>query len=143
MGRGRTQPARQGAVAVFLGKIFRGEPSRFGATGKWYAIICISTIWFPHLWPALPIAHRQRARESSTLAAARGVSLNELVGMLEQTCGPARRSTYTPARKTDVPRIVLDVSRIREHLGWSPRISMEQGLQRTWDWIVASEEGAR
>jgi UDP-glucose 4-epimerase len=50
---------------------------------------------------------------------------------------------YTPARKTDVPRIVLDVSRIREHLGWSPRISMEQGLRRTWDWIVALEEGAR
>jgi nucleoside-diphosphate-sugar epimerase len=30
---------------------------------------------------------------------------------------------------------VLDVSRIDRELGWRPRVSLEDGLERTWAWM--------
>jgi nucleoside-diphosphate-sugar epimerase len=40
-----------------------------------------------------------------------------------------------PGRVVDVPRVRLDVSKIREALGWEPRTSIEEGLQKTVEWV--------
>jgi len=45
------------------------------------------------------------------------------------------RVEYKPARIFDVPELVLDVSRARYHLNWSPKIPLEQGIARTWEWV--------
>ena len=142
-GEGQDPAGAQGAVAVFLGKILRGEPITIWGDGK----VVRDYLHIDDLISALVdgLAYRPMAASPRVfnVGSGRGVSLNELVGLLEQASGQRAEVAYTPARKTDVPRIVLDVSRIQAHLGWSPRISMEQGLRRTWDWIVASEESAR
>jgi UDP-glucose 4-epimerase len=35
---------------------------------------------------------------------------------------------------------VLDVRRAREHLGWQPSVSLEEGLKRTWTWVLDQEQ---
>lgn len=40
-----------------------------------------------------------------------------------------------PKRQGDVYRIALDNSRAKEHLGWEPRISLEEGLQLTVEYF--------
>jgi UDP-glucose 4-epimerase len=42
---------------------------------------------------------------------------------------------YGPARKGDVYRIALDNTRAKEHLGWEPRIQLEEGLRLTVEYF--------
>ncbi len=45
----------------------------------------------------------------------------------------------------DPPRVVADVSRLRDELGWRPRLSLDEGLRQTVDWwrveLALGEEG--
>ena len=41
-----------------------------------------------------------------------------------------------PARAGEIDRMVLDASRIAEHLGWSPAVDLESGLRRTWEFYA-------
>lgn len=140
-GAGQDPAGAQGAVAVFLGKIFRGEQIEIWGDGE----VVRDYLHIDDLVSALMagLAYRSAAESPRifNIGGGRGMSLNELVKMLEQIAGRPAQVTYTPARKADVPQIVLDISRIRSHLGWEPKIPMEQGLQRTWDWIVSSNGG--
>lgn len=37
--------------------------------------------------------------------------------------------------KSEIQRVVADISKAREALGWEPRVSLEEGLQRTIAWV--------
>jgi len=40
-----------------------------------------------------------------------------------------------PGDKQYVQKIVLDISKIRRETGWQPRISLEDGIRNTWNWL--------
>jgi len=140
-GEGQDPAGAQGSVAVFMGKIFRGEPITIWGDGE----VVRDYLYIDDLVSALMagLTYRPLSEDPRifNIGSGRGVSLNELVKMLEQIAGRTTQVTYTPARKADVPQIVLDIGRIHIHLGWVPKITMEQGLKRTWDWITSSGEG--
>ncbi len=64
-----------------------------------------------------------------------GTSVNELADRLRALTGSDARSDHAPAVSGEVYRIVLDVSRVQEILGWQPRVSLEEGLRRTVEWF--------
>ena len=57
---------------------------------------------------------------------------------LHRACAAVAGSTAEPriaeARLGDVHRSVLDVSLIGRELDWRPRVSLADGLARTWTW---------
>jgi len=63
------------------------------------------------------------------IGSGRGVSLNQLVGMLEQRLSKPVRVNYQPRRGFDVFANVLDISRARHELSWTPRVTLEFGLE--------------
>jgi dTDP-glucose 4,6-dehydratase len=42
--------------------------------------------------------------------------------------------------KSEVLRLISDNSLAREKLGWQPQVSLEQGLDRTIEWISKNIE---
>jgi UDP-glucose 4-epimerase len=60
-----------------------------------------------------------------------GTSLNEIVTHLEASLGRCIHVTRLPNRSFDVPISVLAIERVRQALGWSPRISFSEGIART------------
>lgn len=40
-----------------------------------------------------------------------------------------------PTRPFDVPENILDASALTRDTGWKPSISLEKGIQRTWNWF--------
>ncbi len=73
------------------------------------------------------------------LGSGEGVSIGELVERVGALLGrqPAVRTDPRRVRPTasEVLRLVSDNSRAREVLGWSPRVSLDDGLDRTIRWI--------
>ncbi|WP_225433809.1 NAD-dependent epimerase/dehydratase family protein [Mycolicibacterium mucogenicum] len=62
------------------------------------------------------------------------VTLNEVLGAMSDVAGAELLIEHQRARSFDVPRSVLDIGLARS-LGWEPRVSLREGLERTWKWI--------
>ena len=67
-------------------------------------------------------------------------SINELLELLWREVGRAGPPdvVHTDTLPVDVQRRVPDVSKIRERLGWTSSVSLEEGLRRTIDWYRES-----
>lgn len=68
-----------------------------------------------------------------------GVSILELIALVEKVTGHAIAVASRPTRGTDVRAIVLGSTRLRHATGWVPRTSLEDGLKRTWEWVRSRE----
>lgn len=67
------------------------------------------------------------------------ISIGELAQTIFRVLGKTPRIVTDPARlrpaKSEVYRLWADSRKAREILGWSPQVSLEEGLRRTIDWI--------
>jgi len=62
------------------------------------------------------------------------LALAEAVGRVAER---VVRIEYMPARLGDVLHSFADITLAREALGYDPTVGLEEGLQRTLDWMLA------
>jgi UDP-glucose 4-epimerase len=65
----------------------------------------------------------------------KGHTINQVLTIAGQVCGAQLRVDHHPARGVDVREVVLDISNIHAAYGWQPRVGLEEGLHRTWEWL--------
>jgi GDP-L-fucose synthase len=70
------------------------------------------------------------------------VTIRELAELIARVVGFAGHLTFDTSKPDGAPRKLLDVSRLAS-LGWSPRISLADGVRSTYDWFVANESRVR
>jgi UDP-glucuronate 4-epimerase len=64
-------------------------------------------------------------------------SLLEAIALLEGASGRTLEVVHVDRARGDVRRTKADVSRIRDELGWEPRVALADGLARMWAWASA------
>jgi UDP-glucose 4-epimerase len=137
-GEGQDPGAAQGAVAVFMGRILQDREIDIWGDGE----VIRDYLHIDDLIGALLAGIDYRPSGNSprifNVGSGQGLSLNQLIVALEQATGRKARINRLPGRKADVPAIVLDTALIRQHLRWSPVVSLSEGLSRTWEWLAAS-----
>ena len=69
-----------------------------------------------------------------------GTSVNEIADRLRALTGAEATPEQGPAIPGEVYRIYLDVSLIRDVLGWRASTSLEEGLRRTVEWFSGRAE---
>lgn len=125
--------ASQGAVAVFLGKVLRGEPVEIWGDGS----VVRDYIHIADVVDALLAALERTASEHVfNIGAGRGHSLNEVLDAIENVTGRGADRRYSPGRVFDVPASVLSIDRAKQMLGWVPRLEFEQGISRFVEWLA-------
>lgn len=62
------------------------------------------------------------------------VTLNEVLTVLGKISGKRANPRHLPPRPGDILHSQADISLACKHLGYSPRVSLEEGLRRTWEW---------
>lgn len=62
-----------------------------------------------------------------------GSTINTICDLAEQVSRMKLARHYLHGRTVDSPSIVLDCAKARRELGWSASISLETGMQYTWD----------
>jgi UDP-glucose 4-epimerase len=64
-----------------------------------------------------------------------GLSLNEVIKIVEKVCKKKLHVRYRKMRRSDVSSIALDSSRFIRKTGWQPKMTLEKGILLTWQWI--------
>jgi UDP-glucose 4-epimerase len=129
--------ASQGAVAVFLGKVLRGETVEIWGDGT----VVRDYIHISDVVRALLITlDKTSDQHVFNIGAGRGHSLNELLDLIEKITGLVAIRRYTPSRAFDVPISVLCIERARKSLDWSSEMDLETGLRRFINWISMNPE---
>jgi GDP-L-fucose synthase len=79
----------------------------------------------------------ERYEEAETINVGTGqdVSISELAVLMKEVTGFQGEIVYDRSKPDGMMRKVLDVSRINS-LGWKPRISLKEGLNKTYSWAV-------
>jgi UDP-glucose 4-epimerase len=127
----------QGVVAALMKRALAGDPIEIWGSGE----VIRDFIYIDDVVRALLMAamHPGPSRLFNVGSGA-GLSINTVIDDVERVAGrgPLRR-LYMPSRAVDVPVNVLDISRIRDEMGWTPEIEWLDGLRRTMNWMKGSE----
>ena len=78
---------------------------------------------------------RSDHRDPINLGQDRMISINELVEIVSRLAGKTIRKRYDLSKPQGVRGRNSDNTRLREVLKWEPQISLEDGLQSTYEWI--------
>jgi GDP-L-fucose synthase len=81
----------------------------------------------------------ERYDEAQTINVGCGedISIGELAGLIRSIVYPEVEIAFDRSKPDGTPRKLLDVSRLRA-LGWEPRISLPEGVRRTYAWYLES-----
>ena len=123
----RQNPAgSQGVVAVFLGKIARGQAVEIWGDGE----AVKDYIYIDDLVEGIyRAAFLRTSSRIFNLGSGVGHSVNDLVRIITDVVGHQFTVIYSPRGTHDVSRIFLDITRARSELGWEP-VSPNSGRHR-------------
>lgn len=71
-----------------------------------------------------------------------GTTIKELAELTAKHTGFQGEVRWDPEKPDGVARKVLDVSRMKEVLNWTPEFDLDSGLKRTIDWYMANKAEA-
>ncbi len=72
-------------------------------------------------------------------------SLNELAALVTEAIAMRKPEltlnevSYGPFRKGDIPHSLASIDKIKTHLGYTPSVSIQEGIQKTVDWMLSSK----
>jgi UDP-glucose 4-epimerase len=122
----------QGVVAAFLKCALAGEPIEIWGDGA----VVRDYLHVGDVAEAFAAALDYRGDECTfNIGSGSGTSLHDLVAILGQALGRDLRVEYKPGRDFDVKSNVLCCEKAHKVLGWRPKVPMEEGLQRTVNWL--------
>ncbi len=85
---------------------------------------------------------RQFGYEIFNLGDSRPVRLNDVIELLERALGRKALRETLPPQPGDVPITYADLTKARTHLGYQPRVPIEEGIQRFVHWFRSLETDA-
>jgi len=75
------------------------------------------------------------AEEPVNVGAGKDLTIAELAALIAEVVGYDGGFVYDRAKPDGAPRKLLDIERLRA-TGWSPRIGLREGLERTYAWCL-------
>jgi UDP-glucose 4-epimerase len=125
---------KQGAIAVFLYRVSRGQPVTIWGDGNntrdyFYIGDLVSAL------QAAAESHLDEARVFN-IGGSHGITLNCLLEMVERTVNRKAIIEHLPERNFDAPKVVLDTSLARQVLSWETKVPLHEGLAATWKWMA-------
>jgi UDP-glucose 4-epimerase len=116
-----------GVISLFARKIKDGEPVTIYGDGE-------QTRDFLYVTDAVEAlilaAEKDVAGKTINIGTGKETSLNRLVDLLGKITGKSPQVIHAPLRKGDIVRSYADISLARELLGFSPSVSIEDGLRQ-------------
>ena len=122
-----------GVVAIFTQKMLAGEQPIINGNGRQTR----DFIYVDDVVEAQMAVLGRDIQGIYNVGTAHETSVNELFGKLVGLTKSGCKQLYGPSKKGEQARSVVDASKLRQELGWEPRVSMDEGLARTVEYFRA------
>ena len=84
--------------------------------------------------------YNQSAFEVINIGNNYSISLKELIQEIEKVTGKQATIEKMPEQPGDVPKTFADISKAKRLLGYEPKTSLSDGLQKFYNWFMENEE---
>ena len=120
-----------GVVAIFAGKMLRGEPIIVNGDGKQTR----DYVFVGDVVQANLAALEREPCGAVNIGTGIETDVNRLAELLLQAVGSKSDVKHGPAKQGEQRRSVIDCGKAAERLGWHPTVPLAEGLRRTVDWF--------
>jgi UDP-glucose 4-epimerase len=128
----RQSPLRAlGALTVFLHRTLKGQSVEVWGDGA----VTRDYIYVGDVANAVYLATVHPISGIYNVGTGTGLSLRDILSRIEDVVGVAPAVSWLPSRAFDVPRIVLDTTRLRTDTDWECLTSLQDGIEITTDWL--------
>ncbi|PZD95524.1 UDP-glucose 4-epimerase [Paenibacillus sambharensis] len=128
-----------GVISIFLDRMLQNEPLRvFGDGTQTRDFIYVGDIAEANVQA---IDHGDG--QIVNISTATSVSLNGLIAAFEGVMGRKQEVSYEEARQGDILHSCLDNSLAKEQLAWEPKVNLEEGLRRIYDYYAPLYSASR
>lgn len=125
----------QGVIGTYLWKIAHDEPIELWGDGS----IIRDFIYAGDLADQCLAVVDYGLQGCVNAGSGEGHSIQDILTAISKVTGRPAEPIMKPGRGFDVPRIVLDMTRLRQQLDWDPRVSLDEGIARTWEWVLSQK----
>jgi len=122
-----------GVVAIFSGRMLRGEPVTVNGDGKQTR----DYVYVGDVARMSLLALERDATGPVNIGTGRETDVNELAAMMLEVSGSRSEVRHGPAKGGEQRRSVIDIRRAGEVFGWRPEVSLRDGLARTVEFFRA------
>lgn len=124
-----------GVVAIFSGRMLRGEPVTINGDGKQTR----DYVYVEDVARMSRLALETDAGGPVNVGTGVETDVNTLAERLLAAAGSRSTLTHGPAKSGEQRRSVVDCRRAREVFGWRPEVSLDEGLRRTVEYFRARQ----
>jgi dTDP-glucose 4,6-dehydratase len=92
--------------------------------------------------------HPDAVGQTFNFGSGREISIGDLAALIVRLAGSASEIAPVEAERlrpagSEVERLLASYEKAQSKLGWTPKVSMEQGLTRTIEWFAANAAAYR
>lgn len=133
-GPGFRPASPQGVIGAFLNRGLSNEPIDLWGAGD----VQRDYLYIDDLIDAMvAAAHYRGPHFVFNISTGVGTSLLQIIELVEQAMGRPLVVHRHGGRSFDVKSNVLCNARAQQELGWSPKLSLRQGIERTLQWLIS------
>lgn len=129
-GNGQKTHSKQGIIAVAMGKLINNEALEIWGDGS----VIRDYLHVSDLCMAIyAIIKNDSWNKIYNIGSSEGVSINGIINIIEEVSQKKLIVNYLSSRAEDVPRNVLDTTKIKNDTDWTPKIELRNGLKGLWE----------
>ena len=119
-----------GVVAIFAGLLLSGSPCTIFGDGE----ATRDYVYVDDVVDAFARAAPAGSENLYNIGTGQETSVNALYAAMAANEGVTDPPTYADARPGELDRSCLDAAKARRELGWSPQVTLEDGVKAVLDW---------
>ena len=131
-GHGQNLYGKQGLIAVIMGKLLKNEPvTVFGDGETIRDYIYIDDF----VYYVASLIHKGVLNETINVGSGEGYSINQIVSFVNKMSSDKLKVEYIDARKDDVPKMILDTTRLHNFIDHKNK-TMEEGIMLFYNGVM-------
>jgi len=135
-----------GVVAIFCGRILRNQPLRIFGDGRqtrdYVYVGDVARAMYLAATKPLPPKERLDAR-AFNIGTGKGTSVIEIATLLQEIAGTKVPVEFAPHRPGEQQESFVNADKADEVLGWTPKVTLAEGLATTFAWFKQRAGGVR
>ncbi|MCK4318951.1 NAD-dependent epimerase/dehydratase family protein [Candidatus Micrarchaeota archaeon] len=120
-----------GVISKFIGSTLKGKrPVVYGDGEQTRDFVFVKDVVKANL-----LAMERGDGKIYNIGTGKGISVNELVKVIDKVTGKKIKAEYKEEKKGDIRHSVADVKKAKEELGFEAEYSIEKGIRETIEWF--------